>query len=88
MNAYPKDLRLRVLAAVGREICPGRKAIETFSASLVTIKRRLKRRREMGGVQTEPILGRTSVNLTFRTYKRLHSELLVAACTLSLRLEG
>jgi transposase len=60
MNAYSKDLRLRVLAAVDRGI-PRKEVTELFGVSLSTIKRWLKRRRETGDVQTYKIPGRPAV---------------------------
>ncbi|MDP9488300.1 MAG: helix-turn-helix domain-containing protein, partial [Actinomycetota bacterium] len=59
MKPYSKDLRLRVLAAVdaGR---PREEVARTFSVSVPTIKRWLKRRRETGDVQPKPIPGRPS----------------------------
>lgn len=60
MNAYSKDLRLRVLAAVDRGI--SRKEVtELFGISLSTIKRWLRRRRETGDVKTKKIPGRASL---------------------------
>ena len=59
MNAYSRDLRLRVLAAVDRGR-PRKEAVEIFSVSLATLKRWLKRRWETGGVETKPIPGRPS----------------------------
>jgi transposase len=60
MKPYSKDLRLRVLAAVdsGR---PREEVAQTFSVSVPTIKRWLKRRRETGNVEPKPIPGRPSV---------------------------
>jgi transposase len=60
MNAYSKDLRLRVLAAVDRGIRT-EEVIELFGVSRSTIKRWLKRRRQTGGVETMEIPGRPSV---------------------------
>src|SRR3954454_7385288 len=60
MNAYSKDMRLRVLAAVDRGI-RREEAIELFGISLSTIKRWLQRRRQTGGVETMKIPGRPSV---------------------------
>ena len=59
MKPYSKDLRSRVLAAVdaGR---PREEAAQTFSVSVPTIKRWLKRRRETGDVQPRAIPGRPS----------------------------
>src|SRR5919199_3215937 len=57
MKPYSKDLRLRVLAAIdaGR---PRKEIAQTFSVSMPTIKRWLKRRRETGDVQPRAIPGR------------------------------
>jgi transposase len=59
MKPYSKDLRLRVLAAVDagnlRE-----EVARTFSVSMPTIKRWLRRRRETRDVEPEPIPGRPS----------------------------
>lgn len=60
MNAYSKDLRLRVLAALERGI-PRKEVIELFGVSRSTIKRWLKRRPQTGGVETMKIPGRPSV---------------------------
>ena len=59
MKPYSKDLRSRVLAAVdaGR---PTEEVAKTFSVSVLTIKRWLKRRRETGDVEPKPIPGRPS----------------------------
>jgi transposase len=57
MKAYSKDLRLRVLSAVDAGT-PREEVAKTFFASMPTIKRWLKRRREMGDVEPEPIPGR------------------------------
>ena len=59
MKPYSKDLRIRVLAAVDRGV-PREEAAKTFSVSMPTIKRWLKRRRETGDVQPKPIPGRPS----------------------------
>ena len=47
MNAYSKDLRLRVLGAVDLGL-PRREVSSLFGISLSTIKRWVKRRRESG----------------------------------------
>jgi transposase len=60
MKPYSKDLRIRVLAAVDRGESREEVA-ETFSVSVPTIKRWLKRRRETGGVEAVPIPGRPRV---------------------------
>jgi transposase len=57
MKPYSQDLRIRVLAAVDRGV-PAEEAASTFSVSVPTIKRWLKRRRETGGVEAKPIPGR------------------------------
>ena len=60
MKPYSKDLRLRVLAAVDRGV-PREEVAKTFSVSVPTIKRWLKRRRESGDVEPKPIPGRPGV---------------------------
>src|SRR5215207_6544051 len=59
MKPYSKDLRIRVLAAVDHGV-PREEAARTFSVSVPTIKRWLKRRRETGDVEPKPIPGRPS----------------------------
>lgn len=56
MRAYSKDLRLKALGAVDRGMPRGEVA-RTFGVSLPSIKRWLKRRRESGGVEPDPIPG-------------------------------
>ena len=60
MKPYSKDLRLRVLAAVDGGT-PREQVAQTFSVSVPSIKRWLKRRRETGDVDPKPIPGRTPV---------------------------
>ena len=60
MNAYSKDLRLKVLAAIDRGI-PRREVAELFGVSRSTIKRWLKRRHQTGDVTIHKIPGRPSV---------------------------
>jgi transposase len=60
MNAYSKDLRLKVLSAIDRGI-PRREVQDLFGVSLSTIKRWLKRRRLTGDLNTYKIPGRPSV---------------------------
>lgn len=60
MKPYSKDLRIRVLAAVDRG-ASREEVAETFSVSVPTIKRWLRRRRETGGVEAIPIPGRPRV---------------------------
>lgn len=57
MKPYSKDLRIRVLAAVDRGV-HREEVAKTFSVSVPTIKRWLKRRRETGDVEVKPIPGR------------------------------
>jgi transposase len=59
MKPYSKDLRLRVLAAVDSGK-PREQVAKTFSVSMPTIKRWIKRRRESGDVEPHPIPGRPS----------------------------
>src|SRR5688572_24942345 len=58
MKLYSKDLRLRVLSAVDAGMPREEEAAKTFSVSMPTIKRWLKRRRESGDVEPKPIPGR------------------------------
>ncbi len=58
MNAYSKDLRLRVLAAVDRET-PRAEIVRIFGVSLASIGRYVKRRRETGEVAPRSSPGRT-----------------------------
>ncbi|MDP9425460.1 MAG: helix-turn-helix domain-containing protein [Actinomycetota bacterium] len=58
MNAYSKDLRTRVLAAVDRGVSRA-EIVEAFGVSLATVRRWLKRRRETGEVSPRPSPGRT-----------------------------
>jgi transposase len=57
MKPYSKDLRVRVLAAVDSGV-PREEVAKTFSVSVPTIKRWLKRRRESGDLEPRPIPGR------------------------------
>ncbi len=57
MKPYSKDLRLRVLSAVDAGT-PREEVAKTFSVSVPTIKRWLKRRRETGDAEPKPIPGR------------------------------
>ncbi len=58
MNAYSKDLRLGVLAAVDRG-APRARIVETLEVSLAIIRRYARRRRETGEVALRPSPGRT-----------------------------
>lgn len=60
MKPYSKDLRIRVLAAVDGGT-PREEVAKTFSVSVSSIKRWLKRRRQTGDVAPKPIPGRTSI---------------------------
>jgi transposase len=57
MKAYSKDLRIRVLDAVDRGV-PRPQVVEQFQVSLRTIKRWLRRRRELGHLAPSPRPGR------------------------------
>ncbi len=59
MKPYSKDLRLRVLSAVDAGT-PREEVAKTFSVSVPTIKRWLKRPRETGDVEPRAIPGRPS----------------------------
>ena len=69
MNAYSLDLRLKVLDAVDRGI-PRREVVRTFSVSMPTIERYLRRRRQTGGLAPKPSPGRTSSILATSEQKR------------------
>jgi len=60
MKPYSNDLKIRVLAAVDRGE-PREEVAGTFSVSVPTIKRWLRRRRLTGGVEAVPIPGRPRV---------------------------
>jgi transposase len=60
MNAYSKDLRLKVLCAIDRGI-PRKDLSDLFGISLSTIKRWLNRRRQTGNINIHKIPGRPSV---------------------------
>jgi transposase len=61
MNAYSKDLRLKVLSAIDRGI-PRKEASDLFGVSRSTIKRWLNRRRQTGdSEEIHEIPGRPSV---------------------------
>jgi transposase len=60
MNAYSKDLRMKVLSAVDRGV-PRKEVYELFGVGRSTVKRWLKRRRLTGDVATMRIPGRPSV---------------------------
>ncbi len=60
MNAYSKDLRWKVLAAIDRGI-PRKEVAQLFGVSRSTIKRWLGRRRLTGDVSIHKIPGRPSV---------------------------
>ena len=59
VNAYSKDLRLKTLAAIDRDI-PRQDVSEFFGVSRSTIKRWSNRRRQTGGVETMRIPDRPS----------------------------
>jgi transposase len=50
MNAYSKDLRVKVLCAIDRAHPEKGRVAELLGVSLSTIKRWLKRRRQTGGM--------------------------------------
>jgi transposase len=57
MNAYSKDLKLRVLEAVDREV-PRTEIADLLGVSLSTIKRYIKRRRAGEDLEPRPSTGR------------------------------
>lgn len=58
MNAYSKDLRLRVLDAVDRDL-PRKELVALFGVSASTLKRWLRRRGQTGEVAPRSSPGRT-----------------------------
>ena len=58
MNAYSKDLRLKVLDALDQGL-PRKEVARLFGVSLSTIKRYLKLRKHTGDVTPKPSPGRT-----------------------------
>ena len=69
MNAYSKDLRLRVLEAVDRGL-PRRRISELFGLSLSTIKRYVRRRRQGEDLEPRPSTGRRRRILSTPEQKR------------------
>jgi transposase len=69
MNAYSKDLRIRVLDAVDRGL-PRRRISELFGVSRTTIKRYVKRRREGWDLEPKPSTGRKRRILSTTEEKR------------------
>jgi transposase len=69
MNAYSKDLRLRVLAAVDRGM-PRKEVVRTYGVSIATIGRYLRRRREGMDLAPRPSTGRTPTILANLRQKR------------------
>ena len=69
MNAYSKDLRLRVLEAVDRGL-PRRRISDLFGVSLSTIKRYVRRRRQGEDLEPKPSTGRKRPILATSEQKR------------------
>ena len=69
MNAYSKDLRLRVLQAVDHGL-PRRRISELFGVSPSTIKRYVRRRRQGEDLQPKPSTGRKRRILATSEQKR------------------
>jgi transposase len=69
MNAYSKDLRLRVLEAVDRAL-PRTRISELFGVSLSTIKRYVRRRRQGEDLEPKPSTGRKRRILATSEHKR------------------
>ena len=70
MNAYSKDLRLRVLEVVDRGV-PRKEVAELFGVSLSTIKRYIKRRRAGQDLEPRPSSGRKRHILATAEEKRV-----------------
>jgi transposase len=56
MKPYPKDLRLKILAAVDRRM-PRKDVVRGFGVCAPTIRRYLRLRRETGDVEPKPVPG-------------------------------
>jgi transposase len=69
MNAYSKDLRLRVLAAINRGM-PRKEVVKTFGVSIATIGRYLRRRREGLDLAPRSSTGRAPTILANLEHKR------------------
>jgi transposase len=69
MNAYSKDLRLRVLAAVDRGL-PRNEVVRTFGVSMATIGRYLRRSREGLDLASWPSTGRPPTILANLQHRR------------------
>jgi transposase len=68
MNAYSKDLRLRILAAVDRGM-PRKVVVRTFGVSIATIGRYLRCRKEGLNLAPRPSTGRTPTILANPQHK-------------------
>jgi transposase len=60
MNAYSKDLRLKILEALDRGI-PRTEAVRTFGVSIATIERYVRRRRRGEDLAPRSSPGRTPI---------------------------
>ena len=69
MNAYSKDLRLKVLSAVERGV-PRREVSELLGISISTISRYVKLKASGKGIAPKPSPGRTPKILADRSHKR------------------
>jgi transposase len=69
MNAYSKDLRLRVLAAINRGMLR-KEVVKTFGVSIATKGRYLRRRREGIDLAPRPSTGRTPTILANLQHKK------------------
>ncbi len=75
MNAYSKDLRVKVVDAVDRGI-PRKEITRIFGVSLPTIERYIRRRREGGDLTPKPSPGRTpTIGATLEQRRALWTQL-------------
>jgi transposase len=75
MNAYSKDLRVKVVDAVDRGI-PRKEVVRTFGVSLPTIERYIRRRREGEDLTPKPSPGRTpTIGATVEQRRALWAQL-------------
>ena len=75
MNAYSKDLRVKVVNAVDQGI-PRKELVRIFGVSLPTIERYIRQRRETGELAPKPSPGRTpTIGATIEQRRALWAQL-------------
>src|SRR5215218_9673291 len=75
MNAYSKDLRLKILQALDRGL-PRREAVRTFGVSIATIERYVRRRKRGLDLAPKSSPGRTpTIGLSVQEQRTLRKQL-------------